>query len=217
MKKIIALFCLTLFLAPGVGSTQEFTRGSRTVYQAQFATWPTARSSHGYAGPEGGFYVLEATSNTWMGPGRFIPIAVLPGDFILDISFQVVHREDCSLNITLSDSGRDYSQLNFFLDLWRSSPPTFSIYENWVQNDFYVSIRRRFAERMTMRQDLSTADWGRANSLAIKREGNGVWFYLRGENVYSFGAPTFPVRKLGVGLSFRSKVLFRSVVARVPR
>jgi len=219
MKKITVLFCLTLFFAHGVGSTQEFTKGSKTLYQAPFATWPKAGSAYGFAGPEGGFYVLEATSNTWMGPGSFIPITILPGDFILDISFQVVRREDCSLNITLSDSdsARGYSQLDFFLDLWQSSAPTFSIYENWVEKDFNVSIRRRFAERMMMKQALSATNWGIPNKLSIKREGNNVWFYLKGEEVYSFQSPTFPVKKLGIGLSFKSKVLLRSVVAKVPQ
>ncbi len=218
MRRLIVLLCLTLFLLPalGTGSAQQFAKRGRTVYQAKFETWPTAGGGQGSAGPEAGGYALEATSNVWMGPGHFIPITVLPGDFILDVSFQVVRKEDCSLNLTLSDSGRDYAQLDFFLDLWQSRTPTFSIYENWVQNDFNVSIVRRFAERLALGQEFSTVDWRRPNTLAVRRAGNTVWFSLNGGTVSSVQVRPFPVKQLGVNLSFKSKVVLRSVVARVP-
>ena len=217
MNRILVFCCFLLFLAPQYALPQDFTRESMIAYEAQFSTWPTVKNEHGYVGAEGDHYIMEATSNTWMGPGAYLPITLLNGDFIIDISFKVIRRESCSVNITLSDAGRDYSQLDFFFDIWQSSNPTFSIFQNSVQSDFYVNITRRFAERTPVTQSLSPVDWMKENTLSIKRENNNVSFYLNGGQVHSFLSPTFPVRKLGLGISFKSKILLASVKARTPR
>lgn len=217
MNRILVLYCFFLFLVPQYAPAQDFAGKSKIVYEAQFLTWPKVKNEHGYVGAEDSHYIMEATSNTWMGPGAYLPITLLNGDFIIDISFKVIYRENCSLNITLSDAGRDYSQLDFFFDIWQSSAPTFSIYENSVQNDFYVNITRRFAERTPVKQNLSLVDWTKANTLSIKRENNNVSFYLNGSKLHSFLSPTFPVRKLGLGISFKSRILLASVKARIPR
>jgi hypothetical protein len=188
---------------------------SRIVYEAEFSKWPKVKNQYGYVGAESGYYIMEATSNTWMGPGAYLPITFLKGDFVMDMSFKVVYRENCSLNIILSDAGRDYSQLAFFFDIWQSGLPTFSIYENSVQNDFYVNIKRRFAERTQVKQNVALVDWTRVNSLSVKRDRNNVSFYLNGNLLQSFLSPTFVVRKLGLNISFRSKILLTSVKARV--
>ncbi len=188
-----------------------------TVYNAQFMTWPTVRNEHGYVGAEGNKYVMEAVSNTWMGPGKFLPVTTLNGDFTMDISFRVLYRNDCSLQITLSDAGSDYSQLDFFFDIWQSGAPTFSIYENSVRNDFYVNISRRFAERSPIRQGFPIPDWKNTNRLSINRKGNSVTFSLNGKALRSFLSPAFPVKKLGLGISFKSRIHIVSVKAVIPR
>ncbi len=223
MNRILVVCCLLSFLVPQYAAAQDLpakrkiVAKSRIVYEAPFSTWPKVENQYGYVGPEGSYYIMEAKSNTWMGPGRFLPIPTpLDRDFKMDISFQVIYKEDCSLNINLSDAGQDYSQMDFFFDIWQSTAPTFSIYENGVQKDFYVDIRRRFAERTPVRQNLSYVDWGKGNTLSIKREGNNVSFLLNENSLHSFLLPAFPVRKLGLGISFKSRILIRSVTARVP-
>jgi len=128
-----------------------------------------------------------------------------------------VYREDCSLNITLSDSGKNYARLDLFLELTKSGLPTFSILESAVQSNFYVSNSKTHAERQALGQRFSGVDWGRPNLLTVERRGNGWWFKLNGEAVYAFKMLAFPVQQLGVGLANKSKVLLRSVVARSPR
>lgn len=217
MRRFVVLLCLTVLLVPGPGSTQEFAKGRRPDFQVPFAKWPEARTVYGYAGPEGEFYALEANSNTWMGPGSLIPIAVPPGDFEFQIFFQVVYGEDWSLNITLSDSGTDYARLDVFLTIRKSGPTALSIYENAVQNNFYVRDQRKITEGLTLGPEFSGVDWGRPNALTIRRMGNGGVFSLNGRAAYSFRMPAFPVKQLGVGVAGKSKVLLRSVVARIPR
>lgn len=217
MSRILVLGCLLWCLVPQYAPAQNVAAKGKVLYEAQFSTWPTVRNEHGYVGAESGLYVMEATSNTWMGPGAFLPITPLTGDFVIDMSFKVIYRENCSLNITLSDAGRDYSQLDFFFDIWQSGAPTFSIYENSVQNDFYVNIKRRFAERTQIKQNLSLVDWKKVNTLSVKRERNNVFFYLNGNLLQSFLSPAFPVKKLGFGISFKSKILLTSVKARTTR
>jgi len=217
MSRILVFYCLLLCLVPQYAPAQNVAAKSKIIYEAQFSTWPKVKSEYGYVGAESGHYIMEATSNTWMGPGAYLPITPVSGDFVIDISFKVIYRENCSLNITLSDAGRDYSQLDFFFDIWQSGAPTFSIYENSVQNDFYVNIKRRFAERTQVKQNLSLVDWTKVNTLSVKRERNNVSLYLNGNLLQSFLSPTFPVRKLGFGISFKSKILLTSVKARIPR
>jgi hypothetical protein len=216
MRRFVVLLCLAVFLAPGPGSTQEFTKGRRADLQAPLAKWPEARTAYGYAGPEGEFYALEANSITWMSPGSLIPISVPPGDFVLRISFQVVYGEDWSLNITLSDSGTDYSQVDLFLTIKKSGLARFSINENAVQNNFYVSNSKKIAEGLALGQSFSGVDWGRPNTLTIERKGNEGRFGLNDQPAYSFSMPAFHVKQLGVGVAGKSKVLLRSVAARVP-
>lgn len=195
----------------------DFKNGSKTVYQANLSSWPRKKGQHGLAVPEGNSYALEATSNTWMGAG-FVPLTPqLTSDFILNISFKVIHMEDCSLSITLSDSGTNYSQLNLFFDIWKSRGPTFSAYEYWVTDNFYSNLKRKFAERQPVPDMKAQVNWNSINTLSIKREGVTISYYLNKRLLQSFSASLFTVRRLSTSLAFRSKVVLTSVNAKVPK
>lgn len=194
----------------------DFDRGSRTVYIAQLSTWPTKNSEHGYVGPKGDDYVLEATSNTWMGSG-YSPITPLKNDFIVDFSFEVVQKTNSSLSITLSDDGNDYSQFNFIFSIWEQGSLTFSILEYWVEQNFYAHLKNRIAERAVVPQHLSSVDWTKENKLSVKREGTQIGFYLNGHLLQSFQSSIFEIKKLNVSIAFKSRVLLTSVEARVPQ
>ena len=193
----------------------DFPTGSKTAYVVQFSQWPAVTDEHGHVGPEGGNYVLEATSNTWMGPGRKLPISPLQGDFIMDIAFQIVRKKDCSLSITLSDAGSDYAQLSFYFDIWEAGSQTFSITEDWVRQNFYADTKRKIAERASVPPDFRSPDWTGENTLSVKREGQQIGFYLNGHLLRSFPSPDFDVRQFGLGIAFESRVLLTSVKARV--
>ncbi len=210
MKPTVTFAC-ALLLAPGYVSAQAAKARAGSVYRVPISTWPKVQNENGYVGPDAGGYVLEAASNTWMGPGSKLPLnVVFAGDFTMSVSFSVVYREDCSLSLTLSDAGTDYSQLDFFLDLWQTGPPTYSAFEYWVQRNFYANLKRRFAERVQI-LNASTVDWRRANTLAIARQGNTMLLSLNGKPFGTFLAPVFPVRQLGVGIAFKSKILIGSI------
>ncbi len=230
MKRASALLCMLTLLMPADvwGQTAKRKRAAakasprsqavmpvhaRTLELIPLSGWPAVRNYHGYAGPESGAYVLEAASNTWVGPGRMLPLnAVLEGDLLFKISFVVAQKEDCSLQITLSDAGTDYSQLSFYLELWQSGTPTYSAYENWVQKNFYSSVKRTFAERRPL-PELAGVDWSKVNTLAILRQGASVSLALNGQVLGSFQAPTFPVSQFALGLAFKSKVVITSAAA----
>ena len=196
----------------------DFTRGSRVAYRGQFNAWPKQKNQYGVAQPEAKGYGLQAVSNTWVGPGQYVDITPdIHGDFILDLTFKVVHRTNASMSITLSDAGKNYPQVEFFFDIWEKGNLTYSIYENYVKNNFYSNIRRKFAERLPVKWNTSTIDWGTPNTLTIKREGNRMAFYLNRVQLHGFSVPTFPLKKMGLGLAFKSKILFTSVQARVPK
>lgn len=206
----IGVTCVILVLIGGIAS------GSKTIYKARFSEWPQVSSKHGYVGPQGDNYTLSATGNTWMGPGSYLPITPLKNDFILDISFQVLRKKNCSLSFTLSDAGNNYSQLYFGLDLWKSGSATFSVYENWVKNNFNVHTKRKIASRSPVPQNLATVVWTNVNTLSFKRDGNRVSIYCNNQLLEAFQAPKFEIKELGVGIAFESKVLLTSVVAKVP-
>lgn len=194
----------------------DFPQGSRLVYKANFSQWPAIKNKRGYVRPEADHYAMQATSNAWIGPNGYLPIRQLYGDFIVDVSFRVVEKENCSINIKLSDDGQNYSQFDFFFDIWQSSIPTFSVYENWVEKDFYVNIKRRYAERMTVPKHLASIDWSQINTLSIKRNGKELSYLLNGHVLELFNAPHLNIRKMGLALAFRSKVYIMAVKARVP-
>lgn len=195
----------------------DFVSGSKAAYVAKFSTWPKVSNEHGYARPEGSYYALEARSNTWVGSGRLLPITILRGDFIVEMSFRVIHKTNCGLSITLSDAGDDYSQLVFYFDIWDSGSLNFSINENDVDDDFYVKLKRKVADRTSVPVNLSSVDWTKGNRLSVKREGNSISFYFNGHLLKSFYSSIFDIKKVGVGLAFKSKILLTSLEARVPR
>jgi hypothetical protein len=210
----VAPFNFTMIPLQGV----NFKGGSKVAFNADFASWPQNTTKSGIARAEGGGYGLEAKTNTWIGPGQYIPIRPeIRGDFIMDLTFRFVHRTDASLSISLSDAGSNYSQVEFFFDIWKSGRCTYSIYENWVKNDFYVNVRRKFADRMPVKFSTDKIDWARKNTLTIKREGKQMRFYLNNMALDTFYVPLFPLKKMSLGLAFKSKVLFTAVRARIPK
>ncbi len=196
----------------------DFPGGSRIVYTADFSKWPRKANQDGIARFEENGYILEAVSNTWVGPGQLLPIApALNRNYILDIAFQVIHKTSASLSITLSDAGTNYSQVEFFFDIWQNGTPTYSIYENWVKNNFYVTVRRKFAERVPVKINTEQIKWNSSNTLTVKRENRQITFYLNGLELERFSMPAFTVKKIGTGLAFKSKVRLISIKARVPK
>jgi hypothetical protein len=195
----------------------DFSQGSKTVWLADFSKWPKVGKEHGSAGPRYGDYVLEAYSNTWIGPGRYMELATLTKDFIVDLSFKVLHKTSFSLNINLSDAGRNYSQIAFYFSLWESGDAVFSINERWVKDDFYVNNKREISSRDSVENQLvSHVNWNEVNRLSFKREGSQVSFYFNNRLLKSFQASHFDVKKIGISLAFKSKVQVTALEARVP-
>lgn len=196
----------------------DFKEGSKVAYRADFSAWPRKKNQHGIAQPANGGYEIEAKSNTWVGPGRHIKITTdIRKNFILNLTFRVVHKTDTSLHITMSDAGKNYSQVDFFFDIWSSGKLTYSVYENWVKNNFYVNTKRKFAERLPVNFNTEQINWHKDNLLTIKRDNTRMSFYLNSINLDTFYIPTFPFKQIGIGLAFRSKIHFKSIEARIPK
>lgn len=198
-------------------SGQGQTAGwNNLVYSARFSDWPRVSNAHGFVGPSGSNYIMRANSNTWMGPGRYLPINALRGDFLLEVEFSIVHRTDCGLSISLSDAGSNYSQLAFYFSVWQSSQPTFSIYKNRVTNDFHVNTSARVAEREKIPAHYTPGNWNSTNRLTFIRKGNRMQFLCNGNVLKDFQVTPFDVRQLGLGISFNSEVHIASVKAIIP-
>ena len=205
---VLVSFCMIFVFIGGIAS------GAKTIYRANFSQWPSVNSEHGYVGPQGNYYTLSAKSNTWMGPGRHLPITPLRDDFIMNINFKVLHKKDCSLSFTLSDAGQNYSQIAFYFDMWKSGNTTFSIYEQWVRNNFYVNNKRQIAERLQAPQNFASNAWSNVNTLSFKRVGNQVDFYCNNQLLKEFQAPKFDIKKIGLGIAFESSVMLTSMEAK---
>jgi hypothetical protein len=205
---ILLSYCAIFVFIGGIAN------GAKTIYRANFSQWPSVSSEHGYVGPQGSNYTLSAKSNTWMGPGRHLPITPLRDDFIMNINFKVVHKKDCSLSFTLSDAGQNYSRIAFYFDMWKSGKTTFSIYEQWVRNNFYVDNKTKIASRLQAPQNLASNAWTNVNTLSFRRVGNIVGFYCNNQLLKEFQAPKFDIRKVGVGIAFESRVMLTSMEAK---
>jgi hypothetical protein len=189
---------------------------ANTVYKAPFSDWPRGQNEYGQVGEVSGSYVMQARSNTWIGPGQKLPITTLQRDFVLDMVFRVLEGSNIGLNLTISGAGSDYAQLSFYFSKWQSGASTFSISDQWVRQNFYVNTTSQITDREQIPANIGRVDLGEQNRLTVQREGDTVGLYLNGSVLKTFTVSVFPVRQIGIGLAFPSKVAIESIEARVP-
>lgn len=155
--------------------------------------------------PPGQFthYLLAPNSNTSVGggPTSFHPVV---NNFQIDIHFQMsmpkmASGAVCTLNINLSDAGLDYPALDFVFTVSQSAPPTFAIYEKWVENDFYVTKNRPIVVDSPMPFAIPQPTRENLRVLSIRRVGSEIRYIINDTTLQQFEAPVFDIKKMHVG------------------
>lgn len=202
--------------------TSDFPGGTRRAYSADFSTWPKLDSNHGSVKLDfGNSYVMEPSSNTWIGPGRLIEIPPLESDFVFDVRFQIRERHpSASLYFDLTGGGTDAESVHVFFNVWEEGNVTYSLSRDRVRSGGGLAVPHAVSEdRIADREQLPSAlkhhDWSKGSKLTLKREGGRMQFFVNDGFVKEFGVSRFPVMQVGVGAAFKSKVVITSIEGRV--
>lgn len=202
--------------------TPDFANGSNTVFQANLAALGSQQDEHGSVKPSqfGNVYEMDAYSNTWIGlpaPDYFLKMAQpLEGNFLLE-SWFTIKAGNPVVQYTLADDGASFYALHFYVELWENAPPTFTSELSYTNNG-YAQTSKQFANRQKIPDCVaSKINLGGSNHLAVKRENETVTFYLNNYALQTFQTAVFPVRKIAVGLAFKSTVDITSIEAKIPR
>ena len=200
----------------------DFSGGSSRVYSADFSRWPTKDSEHGSVTLGfGNSYVLQPSSNTWIGPGRSLDIIpALDGDFVFDVRFRIEERNpSSSLQFGIRGGGNDAESVDVIFTVWRGDNVTYSLTKGRVRSGDGLSVphyitEERIAEREQLPLVIKNHDWSKGSTLTLKREGGGIQFFVNGTFVKEFSVSRFPAMKTSVGAAFKSKVVITSIEAR---
>jgi hypothetical protein len=202
--------------------TPDFANGSTTVFQANLTTLGSQKNEHGNVQPSqfGNVYEMEAYSNTWIGfpaPDYFIKMAQpLEGNFLLESWFNIKEGSPV-IQYTLADDGASFYAFHFYVELWENAAPTFTS-ELGYTNNGYAQMSKQFANRQKIPACVvSKINLSGSNHIAVKRENETVTFYLNNYPLQTFQSAVFPVRKIAVGLAFKSKVDISSIEAKIAR
>ncbi len=217
MTLSVVVVFMTLSLSIQSQNYVDFEKGSRTIWAAaDFSDWSKSRSENGNTDVDVyNRYIL--TSNNSAGTGGNSEITELPGDFILDFSFKFIVEKTGALSFILSGVGSNYFQFRFYCYVNQLGNTTFTIKEEWVTNDFYVSEKREIASNKKVpEQYISNIDWYQNNKISIKRKGSQITYYVNGQELMSFPAAIFTIKELGVALAGQSIVEFTFIEARIP-
>lgn len=200
----------------------DFPGGSRRVYSADFSTWPRPETNYGSVKLGfGNSYVMEPSSNTWIGPGRSIEILHLEDDFVFDVRFQIQERHpSASLNFDLVGGGTDAESVNVFFDVWDEDNVTYTLNRGRVRSGGGLPVphaitEETFANREQLSSALKNHDWSKGGKLTLKREGGHMQFFVNDGFVKEFSVSRFPVTKISIGAAFKSKVVVTSIEGRV--
>lgn len=202
--------------------TPDFANGSTTVFQANLTTLGSQQNEHGSVKPSqfGNVYEMNAYSNTWIGfpaPDYYLKMAQpLEGNFLLESWFTIKSGSPV-VQYTLADDGASFYAFHFYVELWENAPPTFTSELSFTNNG-YAQTSKQFANRQKIPDCVaSKINLSGSNHLAVKRENETVTFYLNDYALQTFQTAVFPVRKITVGLAFKSTVDITSIEAKIPR
>lgn len=199
----------------------DFSEGSKRVYFANFKDWPTKTSEHGSITlTSTNSYVLQPSSNIWIGPGRYIDIPAINGDYVFDIWVAFHHKLPSALKIIMSGSGTEADLINLYLSVWDKNKVTFSITKDLVRSGNglpigYVVRSEKIASREQLPNTLKNHKWTKNSKLTIKREGGNLYFFVNDKLVKKFFASVFTVDKIDIGAAFESKVVLTSIEGRI--
>ena len=199
------------------GPLPDFEGGSRRIYSAPLGEWPVNHTEHGLTKIEYGTYVLEPNANTWVGPGRWLDIAPLQSDFVLQFRFRILKRNpSAALSFGISGSDKDADYVKVYLDVWSDQNVTYSAESGRIKDSFYVVRERAISERETVRDEISRNDWSKGGTLNIMRDGGVMRLFVNEIFLKEFPVSRFPVAKISVGAAFASTIQITSIEARVP-
>ena len=213
--------------SPTVAATQpqpafDFPGGSKRIYSADFSTWPKHETDAGSVKLGfGNSYILEPSSNTWIGPGRSIDISPIENDFVFDVRFQVERRSpSAALTFGLTGGGTDAEAVDVFFEVWDEGNVTYSLSKGRVRSGGALAVphgitEETIAERERLPSALQNQDWSKGGKLTLKREGGRMQFFVNESFVKEFSVSRFPVTKIGLGAAFKSRVVVTSIEARV--
>lgn len=201
--------------------SSDFPGGSNRVYSADFSQWPTKHSEHGaVALGFGNAYVLQPSSNTWIGSGYQNILPILEGDFVFDVRFRIEEQHpSASLQYNLTGDGTDAESVDVYLSVWNEGNVVYSLTKGRVRSGGGLPVphlitEETVAEREQLPAAIQDQDWTQGNKLTLKREGGHMQFFVNGMFVKEFSVSRFPVVKTSVGAAHASKIVITSIEAR---
>lgn len=195
----------------------DFSSGSTRVYSSVFSEWPESQNEHGSIRVKHGTYVLQPSSNTWIGPGRWMDITTLEKDFVIDLRFRIKERNPSAvLSLGLASAGQDADYVKAYLDVWSSENVTYSLEKGRIKDNFYVIRENSIAEREQVPVEIRGHDWANGATVTLKRQGGIMQFFVNGSFVRAFPISRFRVSRLSLGAAFKSTLEVTSIEARIP-
>lgn len=198
----------------------DFPGGSQRVYSADFSTWPTPATNAGSISLGfGNSYVMRPSSNTWIGPGRMIPMPPVDSDFVLELRFRIIARSpSASLSLQIAADGDDADAMSMYFDVWEEKNVTYSISTSKIRRANlpvpHVVATQYVAERVQLAERLKTHDWSKGNKLTLRRERGEMYFFVNDGFVRSFPTSVFRVERVSVGAAFASTIEIESIETR---
>lgn len=200
----------------------DFPGGSSRVYSADFSQWPITPIEHGLVSLGfGNSYVLQPSSNVWIGSGPQPIVPELTGDFVFDLRFQIEERNPSSgITVNLAGGGNDAESIDVYLDVWEQGNVTYSLTRGRIRSGGglavpHVITEEIYADRSQVPAAVKQHNWTQGGKLTMKRDGGDMQVFINDVFVKEFRVSTFPVVKTSVGVVFASKVVFTSAEARV--
>ncbi len=200
----------------------DFSEGSKRVYFANFSKWPKRNTDYGTTTLSStNSYVIQPSSNAWIGPGRSIEIPSIDEDYVFDVWFRFHDKLPTALQFEIAGGGDEAPSIELFLSLWDKNKATYSITKSLVRSGNGLGVPHVVrSEVIASREKLSVSDsknhnWTKGSKLTIKREGGNIQLFVNDSFIKQFPAPLFPVKKISIAAAFESKVIITSIEARV--
>lgn len=199
----------------------DFPGGSRRVYSADFSEWQTRNSEHGSVTLGfGNSYVLQPSSNTWIGGRPNYNIPAIEEDFVIDLRFRIEERNpSSSLRINFTGGGTDAESVVIHFTIWNDNNVVYSLTKDRVRSGEGLSVPHRITEeKIAEREQLPLAteahDWSQGSKLSLKREGGKMQFFVNDIFIKEFSVSRFPIEKTSIGAAWESKIMITSLEAR---
>jgi hypothetical protein len=212
------LIIFSNYLSPAKAQDySDFCQASKFAWNiTDFSKWPTNNSEYGYTSYNNdNQYVISAYGN-WTIEG-YSGIFQLSDDFVLDFYFKYTSPKTGSIKLVLADIGQNKSKMEFFFTtVWQPGNPTYTIHEIRETKDGSQPKLKTIVNRAVITDAIIVnSNWMVLNKLSIKRDGSIYYYYVNGQNVTSFQSHVFPIKQLGIGLSFPSIITVIAIEARV--